>query len=125
MCCCSLTDPQSMWPPVTGTLAPYGPFPDMNQMQQQSNPPHYHPCECECVCVCVSVSVCARACVRACMCVCVFVHVCIRVCDMCVNGLQCTLSYLPIYYWLEIFLYWRMRKWWDVVSRMFACSDRI
>lgn len=37
------TDPQSMWPPVTGTLAPYGPFPDMNQMQQQSNPPHYHP----------------------------------------------------------------------------------
>ena len=57
------TEHPQMWPPVTGTLAPYDhPFNhQMNPQMQQSHPPPYH--HCESVCVCVSVCACIRLCV--------------------------------------------------------------
>ena len=47
------TDHPQMWPPVTGTLAPYDhPFNhQMNPQMQQSHPPPYHHCESVCVLV--------------------------------------------------------------------------
>ena len=66
----SSTDHPQMWPPVTGTLAPYDhPFNhQMNPQMPQSHPPPYHHCECVCVCVCARIChmfVCVCACARA------------------------------------------------------------
>ena len=111
--CYSLTDPQSMWPPVTGTLAPYEhPFNNHHiQMQQQSNPPPAYHCEfvlCVCVYLCVlCLCVCVRvdACVFVHVCVYIFMHVCVGLrmcvwmCDVCVVRTPSCLSIC----WLEIF----------------------
>lgn len=116
----SLTDPQSMWPPVTGTLAPYEhPFNHpMNQMPQQSNPPPaYHHCK-----FVLCVRVCVYACVCACVHVCIHMYVCVDVWRVCYES-TCVRTCVSIC-WLESFPHC-MRKWWDVVNRMFACSDEI